>query len=73
MSYRIVVITAKIINHFINELTGLLTNINRRTESESSRRYIGKGCSIVTESNNVWLMNESESSVFVQVIKNMIG
>lgn len=45
---------------------GLLTNINRRPESDNSRRYIGKGCSIVTENNNVWLMNDSESSIFVQ-------
>ena len=47
---------------------GLLTNINRRPESDNSRRYIGKGCSIVTENNNVWLMNDSESSIFVQVM-----
>lgn len=47
---------------------GLLTNINRKLESDSSRRYIGKGCCIYSEkgTESVYLQNQSESSIFVQ-------
>ena len=47
---------------------GLLTNINRKPESDSARRYIGRGCTVYTDNNDsVFLYNMSESSIFVQV------
>ncbi|CBY14051.1 unnamed protein product [Oikopleura dioica] len=46
---------------------GLLTNINRKPESDSARRYIGRGCTVYTDNNDsVFLYNMSESSIFVQ-------
>ena len=50
---------------------GLLTNINRKAESDSARRYIGRGCTVYTDNNDsVFLYNMSESSIFVQVQQN---
>jgi hypothetical protein len=49
---------------------GLLTNINRKAECDSTRRYIGRGCWIYSNTENgsegVFLQNQSESSIFVQ-------
>jgi len=45
---------------------GLLTNINRTTTCDESRRYIGKGCSLIADDGDVWILNQSESSIFVQ-------
>ena len=30
--------------------------------------YLGKGCSLIADDGDVWILNQSESSIFVQVI-----
>ena len=31
--------------------------------------YLGKGCSLIADDGDVWILNQSESSIFVQVIQ----
>ena len=52
---------------------GLLTNINRKEASDNARRYIGQGCCIYAEKDteNVYLQNQSGSSIFVQVFLDL--
>lgn len=45
---------------------GLLTNINRKDDCDRARRHIGKGCAMVVENGDVWILNQSDSSIFVQ-------
>lgn len=45
---------------------GLITNINRRPEADRTRRFIGRGISLLYEDGCVWLLNESDSAVFIQ-------
>lgn len=45
---------------------GLLTNINRKDDCDKARRHIGKGCAMVVENGDVWILNQSDSSIFVQ-------
>ena len=48
-------------------IVGLLTNINRKDDCDKARRHIGKGCAMVVENGDVWILNQSDSSIFVQV------
>ena len=48
-------------------IEGLLTNINRKDDCDKARRHIGKGCAMVVENGDVWILNQSDSSIFVQV------
>ena len=48
-------------------ILGLLTNINRKDDCDKARRHIGKGCAMVVENGDVWILNQSDSSIFVQV------
>merc|ERR1711892_998933 len=45
---------------------GLITNINRRPEADRTRRFIGRGISLLYEDGCLWLLNESDSAVFIQ-------
>ena len=44
-----------------------MTNINRRENVDITRRFIGQGCALLYEDGNVFLLNDSESAIFVQV------
>ena len=33
--------------------------------------FLGKGCSLIADDGDVWILNQSESSIFVQVIFNL--
>ena len=35
---------------------------------KNKRSYLGKGCSLIADDGDVWILNQSESSIFVQVI-----
>ena len=48
-------------------IEGLVTNINRKDDCDKARRHIGKGCAMVYEKNDLWILNQSDSSIFVQV------
>ena len=49
-------------------IEGLVTNINRKDDCDKARRHIGKGCAMVVENGDVWILNQSDSSIFVQVL-----
>jgi len=53
-------------------IEGLLTNINRKDDCDKARRHIGKGCAMVVENGDVWILNQSDSSIFVQVMKRIL-
>ena len=46
----------------------LVSPVNFRLHT--NRRYLGKGCSLIADDGDVWILNQSESSIFVQVIGN---
>ncbi|KAL3085186.1 hypothetical protein niasHS_010255 [Heterodera schachtii] len=45
---------------------GLLSNVNRNATIENTRRHIGMGIRLMCTDNNVLLLNQSETAVFVQ-------
>ena len=48
--------------------SGKNKSIFLRKNSLGYFRFIGKGCSVFSDNNSVYLQNQSESSIFVQVI-----